>query len=304
MTSESNFIQLMQAIATSPDARGLMDDAAVITIGHQSLVITHDMMAQGVHWSDDANPRDVAWKIVAVNLSDLAAKGARPIGVLLGFSLGDSQWDAAFAAGLSDALAHYNVALLGGDTVSITGSNRCIGITALGVATHTSVPARSGARDGDIVYVTGTLGDAKAGFDLSSAGKIAPIALLNAFNRPAALIAEGIALVPIVSAIMDVSDGLLLDVSRMAEASAIAIDIDLSAIPLSSEYAVIYGDTLDSRMAAATWGDDYQLLFCAPPGAVLPFAATAIGRCTIGFGLRVNLSGSPIELPAKLGFEH
>ena len=100
MTTESAFINILRGFAKDPAARGLMDDAAVVEVGDSCLIITHDMMAEDVHFRSNANPADVAWKLVASNLSDLAAKGASPIGVLLGFMLGDDDWDRAFAAGL------------------------------------------------------------------------------------------------------------------------------------------------------------------------------------------------------------
>ena len=96
----------MRAMARDPAARGLMDDIAVIELGKETLILTHDMMAEDVHWLPKADPADVAWKLVSVNLSDLAAKGARPLGVLLGLMLGESEWYRRFAAGLDRALAH------------------------------------------------------------------------------------------------------------------------------------------------------------------------------------------------------
>ena len=106
MTTESTFIDLMRAIATDPAARGLNDDAAVIEFGSETLVLSHDMMVEGVHWLPNADPADVAWKLVASNLSDLAAKGAEPLGVLLGFMLGTDDWDRHFAKGLAEVLAN------------------------------------------------------------------------------------------------------------------------------------------------------------------------------------------------------
>jgi thiamine-monophosphate kinase len=131
MTSESSFVALMRSLAIDPAARGLLDDTAVIDLGTETLILTHDMMAEGVHWLPTADPADVAWKLVSVNLSDLAAKGARPLGVLLGFMLGDDDWDRRFANGLKAALAHYAVPLLGGDTVSNRGDKRALGLTAV-----------------------------------------------------------------------------------------------------------------------------------------------------------------------------
>ena len=127
--AEAEFIARLRAIATDPAARGLADDAAVLG----DLVLTHDMIVEGVHYLPSDPPADVAWKLVAVNLSDLAAKGAVPAGVLLGYPLGDADWDAAFVDGLGVALAAFGTALLGGDTVSAPrGAPRMIGMTALG----------------------------------------------------------------------------------------------------------------------------------------------------------------------------
>lgn len=304
MTTESTFINILRGFATHPAARGLMDDVAVIEIGDGSLIITHDMMAEGVHFRSNADPADVAWKLVASNLSDLAAKGAAPIGVLLGFMLGEDAWDRAFADGLEKALAYYNVALLGGDTVANRGDKRALGLTALGLATHRPVPSRSGAQIGDILYVTGTLGDALAGFELIDAGfdEVGPLA--DAFNRPVARVADGQALSPLVTAMMDVSDGLLLDAERLATASQVGIEIDLACVPLSPLYASYRTDSLESRMQAASWGDDYQLLFTTSSEAALPVPATAIGRVLSGGGLTLKDGANPVKLPPTLGYQH
>lgn len=304
MTTESVFINILRGFATDPSARGLLDDAAVIELGNQSVIVTHDMMAEGVHFRSNADPADVAWKLVASNLSDLAAKGAWPIGVLLGFMLGDDAWDRAFAAGLQKVLAHYSVPLLGGDTVTNCGDKRAVGMTALGIATHHSVPSRGGAQDGDILYVTGTLGDALAGYELIDAGfdEVGPLA--NAFNRPMARVSDGRALAPIVHSMMDVSDGLLLDAERMASASQMAIEIDLACIPLSAPYVSYRGDGRDSRIQAASWGDDYQLLFTADAAIQLPVQATAVGRVMRGGGLTLCDGAVSVPLPATLGYQH
>lgn len=294
----------MRALATDPAARGLLDDTAVIELGSETLILTHDMMAEGVHWRSNADPADVAWKLVASNLSDLAAKGARPIGVLLGFMLGEDDWDRRFAIGLERVLDHYKVALLGGDTVSNRGNKRALGMTAIGAATHCPVPSRSGATVGDLLYVTGTLGDALAGFELIDAGfdEVGPLA--NAFNRPEPCLAEGQVLVPYVNAMMDISDGLLLDAERMARASNVGMAIDLSLVPLSPLYISYRSEALESRMQAASWGDDYQLLFTARPDTAIPVAATAVGRVTEGAGLTLFEGERQIPLPPTLGYQH
>ena len=291
-------------MATDPAARGLLDDTAVIPLGPETLILSHDMMAEDVHWLPTADAADVAWKLVSSNLSDLAAKGARPLGVLLGFMLGDTAWDRRFAQGLQAALAHYDVALLGGDTVSNKGDKRALGMTAIGAASFTPVPSRSGAQAGDVVYVTGMLGDALAGFEMAEVGLQGAAALMAAYHRPVARLAEGQLLAPIASAMMDVSDGLLIDVERMASASKVAITIDLSIIPLSAPYRQQRGDSLDSRLQAASWGDDYQLLFTAPASLSLPVAATIVGIVKSGSGLSLTDAATPIPLPATLGYQH
>jgi thiamine-monophosphate kinase len=304
MTSESTFIALMRAMATDLSARDLLDDTAVIALGTETLILTHDMMAEDVHWLPTADAADVAWKLLSVNLSDLAAKGARPLGVLLGFMLGDDGWDRRFAEGLQAVLQHYDVPLLGGDTVSNRGDKRALGMTAIGAATSATVPSRSGAQTGDMLYVTGTVGDALAGFEMAEVGLDAHPALASAYHRPAAKLSEGQALAPHVTAMMDVSDGLLIDAERMAFASKVKVTIDLATIPLSAPYRQQRGDSIDSRLQAASWGDDYQLLFTAPAGLELPITATAVGHVTSGSGLSLTDDGTPIPLPATLGYQH
>lgn len=299
---------MMRAIATSTAANGLNDDVAILELGAETLILTHDMMVQGLHWLPNASPADVAWKLLAVNLSDLAAKGAQPLGVLLGFTLGDDDWDIAFASGMHDALGHYNVALLGGDTVGASDGARTFGMTAIGRATHAPLPLRSNAKPSDALYVTGALGNAKAGFDLESgavdAGAHDSRMLRAAFNRPAALLDHGQKLAPVVNAMMDVSDGLFIDAQRMANASGLALSIDISLLPLSADYAALCGDNLDSRIEAGSWGDDYQLLFACARDVQPTVAATKVGDFTKGGGLTLLDQGQGLDLPASLGFEH
>ena len=136
MSAEAELIARLRAIATHPGARGLADDAAVLPSPAGDLVLTHDMIVEGVHYLPTDPAGDVAWKLLAVNLSDLAAKGAAPLGVLMGYALaGDAEWDAAFVAGLGRALDHFAVPLLGGDTVALpAGAPRVLGLTAIGAA--------------------------------------------------------------------------------------------------------------------------------------------------------------------------
>ncbi|HEV2569866.1 thiamine-phosphate kinase [Sphingomonas sp.] len=281
--NEADFIAALRSLATAPAARGLLDDAAVLG----DLVFTHDMIVEGVHFLPGDPPEDVAWKLAAVNLSDLAAKGAEPVGCLLGYTLGSPDWNAAFITGLRDVLDTYAMPLLGGDTVKANGP-RSFGLTAIGRASNP--PSRSGAKPSDSLYVTGVIGRAGIGLNLSRWGGQG--AEIQAYRRPQPRIAEGRALAPLVHAMMDVSDGLLIDASRMAEASGLAVTIDLDAVPTE-------GDPI----AAVTAGDDYELLFAAPE-APPSVPATRIGHFDAGSGLTLLRSGVPIPLPASLGWEH
>ncbi len=281
--NEAEFIAALRTIATDPAARGLMDDAAVLG----DLVFTHDMIVEGVHFLSDDPPEEVAWKLVAVNLSDLAAKGAEPVGCLLGYTLGPADWNARFIDGFKDVLAAFAMPLLGGDTVRSAGP-LSFGLTAIG-RTGCS-PPRSGARAGDGLYVTGTIGRAGIGLRLLKAGRTGPE--VEAYRRPRPRLAEGRALAPLVHAMMDVSDGLLIDAARMAEASGLALTIDLDAVPVAG-----------GVMTAVTAGDDYELLFAAADGA-LPVPATRIGRFAAGSGLTLKRGGQAEALPGRLGWEH
>lgn len=288
MSAERAFIDSLKALASDPAARGLVDDCAVLEIGGDALVLTHDMLVEGVHVPVGADPADVAWKLVATNLSDLAAKGARPLGVLVGHMLGEG--DDRFAGGLAEVLSRYEVPLLGGDTVS-GGPPRSWGLTAIGRATHRPVPSRAGARAGDAVWVTGPLGAAMMGFEALRDGSGEDS---TAYRRPTPRLAEGEALAPLATAMMDISDGLLLDAARMAEASGVTLALDSSAVPIAAPEGR-RGDVL-------RWGDDYELLVALPGGVEPPVEAWPIGEVV---GLRsaaLLLDGSAPGRP--LGYEH
>jgi thiamine-monophosphate kinase len=291
MTGELALIEALRGIATHPGARNLDDDAAVIEFGGEALVLTHDTLVEGVHVLPGQDPADVAWKLVATNMSDLAAKGAEPVGVLLGYMLGRD--DARFLTGLGQALEHYGTPLLGGDTVSGSGP-QVLGLTAFGRATHRPVPSRSGAKLGDLIYLTGPVGAAMLGLEALRDGSGAGTEDSLAYRRPRALLTEGQALAPLVSAMMDVSDGLLLDATRLARASGVTLAIDRTAVPIATPEA--------RRNEALRWGDDYQLLFTVPPGTALPVQATLIGTVLRSGEASVLLDGTPPDGP--LGYEH
>ncbi|MDX3911309.1 MAG: thiamine-phosphate kinase [Sphingobium sp.] len=302
MSGESAFIDLLRAMATDPAARGLQDDAAVLDVGDAKLVLTSDTLVEGVHFLAHDPADSIGWKLAAVNLSDLAAKGAKPRACLMNYALsGDSDWDAAFLSGLQAALERFGMPLIGGDTVAMPGgAPRSFTLTAIGVATTQYVPSRAGAKAGDVLYVTGPVGDSGAGLSLLQSGKDEPAALVEAYRRPQPRVSEGHALAPHVTAMMDVSDGLLIDADRIAKASGLCVTID--HIPLSDAFISLRGR--EARLDAATSGDDYELLFAAPEGASLPVPAIPVGRLSSGEGLRLLLDGQPVPLPSRMGYQH
>lgn len=314
MSRESLFLNALRSFATNPAARGLLDDAAVLEVGGQTLVISHDMIVEDVHYVTTDAPADAAWKLLAVNLSDLAAKGARPLGVFMGYTLrGDSAWDLAFADGLGRALSAFEVPLLGGDTVAVPdGTPQTLSLTAIGVA-NGPVPSRSGARPGDILWVSGTIGDAHAGLRIAKGERDGGDQLLDRYRAPRPRLEAGQRLVSLVGAMMDVSDGLLIDTGRIAAASSVRARIELDAVPMSEAYLEFAGTDRGARVSATTGGDDYELLFTTGPddavailklGEELGLPFSRIGTIESGTGVTVFDSGAEVKLPPHLGYEH
>jgi thiamine-monophosphate kinase len=308
--NEPAFIAALRALATDPAARGLRDDAALLG----DLVLTHDMIVEGVHFLAADPPEDVAWKLLAVNLSDLAAKGATPVGVLMGYTLaGDESWDERFLAGFGEALRAFETPLLGGDTVSVLpGTPRSLGLTAVGRATG-PVPARFGAQAGDALWVTGTIGDAGAGLRITLGEIEGSAELVRRYRRPEPRLQAGRALAPLVTAMMDVSDGLLIDAARLADASGLAVTVNLAALPLSATCRSVRGTDRRARIDAAVAGDDYELLFAAPAerrsqiqavGDELGLPVSVVGAFRTGSGIEVTEGGTAVPLPASLGWKH
>ena len=306
---EREVIARLRRIATSPEARGLLDDVALLG----RMVVTHDTIAEGVHFLSSDPAASVGGKLVAVNLSDLAAKGATPAGALLSLTTTSSgKWELNFLSGIEAACESYGLPLLGGDTVALPeGAPRVLGLTAIGHAGK-KVPHRAGAKPGDALWLVGTLGDAAAGLAQLQADRNAAGPLVDIYRRPVPLLRAGQALALRANAMMDVSDGLLLDAERLAQASRCRIRIHLDALPLSAAFIEDRGQDLKARLFAATGGDDYALLAALPPKVdpstlSLPEGTTIerIGSIEAGAPL-VHLlnNGRPVPLPERLGFEH
>jgi thiamine-monophosphate kinase len=306
---ERDVIERLKRIATAPEARGLLDDVAVL----DGFVVTHDSIAEGVHFLSKDPPASVGWKLVAVNLSDLAAKGATPAGALLSLALsGEGRWESEFLTGVEHACESYGLPLIGGDTIALPeGAPRVLGMTVIGRA-GAEVPDRAGGQAGDILWLVGTVGDAAAGLAQLRAAANATGPLVDIYRRPVPQLGAGQILAPHAHAIMDVSDGLLLDALRMAKASGCGISMALDALPMSSAFVAERGSGLDARLFAATGGDDYALLAALPPDMdaatlCLPDGTriSRIGTLSVGEP-QVSLSwhGQPVDLPERLGFEH
>jgi thiamine-monophosphate kinase len=277
-----------------PLSRQIGDDCALHEIpAGEVLASSVDTMVSGVHFPADLPAEHVAFRGVAAALSDLAAAAARARWVVLSLTLPepDEAWLAAFSAGLAAALNHFECELSGGDT---TRGPLALGVTALGTVPRELALTRGGARPGDRLCVTGTVGDAAAGLQVLQGSWAGPAewheALLQRFLRPEARLEHGVALRGVASAAIDVSDGVLADAAHVAAASAVRLRLDPSKLPLSAALRS-HPDRAYAVELALTGGDDYELLFTIGPDATLPPACTEIGDVTAGEG--VECPGAP-----------
>ena len=305
---ELDFIAAVRALATHPAARGLADDAAVLG----DLVLTHDTIAEGVHFLPDDPPASVGWKLVTVNLSDLAAKGAEPLAALMSATIsGDGDWEEGFLTGVAAACESYGLPLVGGDTIALPfTAPRVLGLTAIGRG-GAHIPSRAGGEVGDRLWLIGPLGDAAAGLAALVADRKAEGVLVEAYRRPVPQLAAGRELAPHAHAMMDVSDGLLLDLSRLLAASGRGARVDLDAILLTRAFIAERGGGRDARLFAATGGDDYALLAAFAPGfdplsLSLPSRSilAPIGTLDDGGELTLFDAAGEVPLPERLGYEH
>jgi thiamine-monophosphate kinase len=309
--------------AGAPGAEGLSNDGACFTPGAGlSAVVTADAMVAGVHFLPEDPPETLGRKLLRVNLSDLAAMGARPRGYLLVAAFPDGieeDWISAFAAGLARDQAKFGVDLLGGDTVSTPGP-LTLSLTAFGEAAPGRILTRSGARAGDRVFVSGMIGDGMLGLK-SLRGELMHLsapdraALAERYRLPAPRLALGRALSAeaLATAALDVSDGLVADMGHICAASDLAAKLDAAAVPHSAAGARAIDADAGLLARSLTGGDDYELLFTVAPdraGAVqalardLKLPLTPIGRMVAGQGVRVfDGGGEEIALPSK-GWAH
>lgn len=319
---EFEFIEQLLAplTASTPEARGLRDDAAVISVPPgQDLVLTKDMMAAGVHFLEDDPPESIAAKLLRVNLSDLAAMGAEPYGVLLGMGLSPNigeDWLKRFVKGLELDLAYFRVRLLGGDTISKL-DRLTLSLTALGTTPADSAISRFGAKAGDLIYVTGTIGDAGLGLQVLK-GNLPAFAqgadfLVERYRLPEPRLAVGFAMRGKAHACADVSDGLIVDARRIADASGLRAVLDLTDLPLSESAMAWAGTSNERRLDLASSGDDYELVIAINPASASDFLTlckhlsvrlTCIGRFEKGRGVCVLGAGGVVLPVTYQGYEH
>lgn len=307
---EFETIERLFAPLAGPGGLQLLDDAAVLPArpGYD-LVLTKDALVEGVHFLP-GDPLDlVARKLLRVNLSDLAAKAAEPAGYLLACAWSPRcGWPerTAFAAGLAHDQALFGVALLGGDTVTTPGP-LTLSATLLGWAPEGTMVRRSGARPGDRLYVSGTIGDGALGL-LAARGQLdlpaADVAwLADRYRLPRPRLDLRAALRAGASAAADISDGLAADAGRIARASGFSVSLDLARLPLSppaARWLAAQPDEAAARLQLATGGDDYELV--ATAADPLPGLAE-IGRCDEGRGVRLTLDERVLE-STRLGWRH
>jgi thiamine-monophosphate kinase len=285
MISEDDLIARFFAPIAGQGGLGLTDDAALVEIAaDEELIVTADALAAGMHFFADDPPESIARKALRINLSDLAAKGAKPAGFLLSLALPKDwreEWLSAFANALADDARAFACPLLGGDTIRSPGE-LFLSITAFGTVPHGKMVRREGARAGDRVYVSGTIGDAAMGLLLrkrklvsKSFDQNARDFLLDRYLHPQPRLALAPILRAYATAAMDISDGLVGDITKMLRVSGVSAQIELPRIPLSdaARAAITADPSIHERLF--TGGDDYEILCTVPPHASGSFEAAA-----------------------------
>jgi thiamine-monophosphate kinase len=292
---------------------GIGDDAALLLPPPGMLLaVATDTLNIDVHFPGETAAADIGWKALAVNLSDLAAMGAQPAWATLSLSLphADVAWVDAFLDGFLELAARHGLALVGGDT---TRGPLSVCVTVHGFVAPQAALRRGGARAGDDVWVTGSLGDAAAALVQWRAGGAADAPLRARLDRPVPRIDAGLALAAgVASAAIDVSDGLLADLGHVCDASGVGAQVDLAALPASAALASRF-DAEARRAVQATGGDDYELCFTAPPAQRDAIAAlagpcatpvTRIGRIVAGERVRALLPDGSEWMAPRAGHVH
>lgn len=301
---EDDLIARYFAPIAAPEGLGLRDDAAALAPpAGADLVLSKDVLVAGAHFFDDDPPGLVARKALRVNLSDLAAKGAAPLGFLLGLALpGDwtADWLAAFAQGLGEDAAAYRCPLFGGDTVRTPGP-LTISITVIGSVARGRMARRAGVRAGDRLYVTGSIGDAALGLE-ARRNRLAGLPvrhrkfLLDRYLLPQPRLALGPAMAQFAHGGMDVSDGFVGDLAKMLGVSGVWARVELGRLPLSPAARAAIGADPALFEIAATGGDDYEILAAVPAERASAFEAAAVAG---GVAVTLFAEARPGALPCQ-----
>ncbi len=327
LTSEEDIIQgyLAPLAASMPGAHGLKDDCATAAPapGYEFILKT-DPIAEGIHFLSGDAPEDIGWKALAVNVSDLAAKGARPYGYLMSLSFPappERAWMAAFARGLGEAQSAFGIGLLGGDTDRRPGP-LAIAPTVIGEAPVGRMVPRATARPGDILYVTGTLGDASLGLVLRQSAALAKgwrlmphhaQAMIARYLRPQPRLALAAVILAHARASMDVSDGLMKDLGRMCKASGCGAVVEHAALPVSAAFAAVRAVAPEAAARALFAGDDYEVLCAIAPQSLSAFVeaanltglpVTRIGQITDGSAVVLRDADGTTMVPSSGGWDH
>ena len=291
---------------------GIGDDAALLRVpAGKLLAVATDTLNIDVHFPGDTAPADIGWKALAVNLSDLAAMGAQPAWATLSLSLphADEAWVDGFLDGFVALAAQHDVALVGGDT---TRGPLSVCVTVHGFVDQANALRRGGARAGDDIWVSGTLGDAAGALVQWRAGGGGDPGLRTRLDRPEPRVALGLAVAGIAHAAIDVSDGLLADLGHVCAASGVGAEIDLARLPASPLLRQRFDEAARAGLQA-TGGDDYELCFTVAGSdrsaieAIAPgrgVALTRIGRIVDGGGVRALLDDGREWAPERAGFAH
>jgi thiamine-monophosphate kinase len=306
----------------SAGSYGLADDCATLTpTPGKDLVLKTDPIAEGVHFFADDPADAIGWKALAVNVSDLAAKGATPRGYLMALSFPatpDPLWLAAFCSGLADAQAAFGIGLLGGDTDRRPGP-LSVSITVIGEVPSGQMVRRATAQPGDLLYCSGTIGDAGLGFQLRQDPAARAVSaseradLIDRWHRPRPRLALAAALLAHARAAMDVSDGFVKDLERMCGAAGVGATVSAAAVPLSAVAARLVAGEASVLTQLLTAGEDYEVLAAVSPATAGAFERDAraagvsvsrVGRITVGPGVTVtDRAGAPMVF-ARTGWDH
>lgn len=303
----------------------LADDCAVLAPPPgEELLVTVDALAEGVHYFPEDHPEDIAWKALAVNVSDLAGKGARPLAYVMSLAFPEApqtDWLARFAAGLAEAQERFGLALIGGDTDRRPGPT-AVTITAFGTVPVGAMVRRATGRDGDTLLVSGTLGDAALGLALDRQPSLATLWGLNEAEardlrlrrrRPQPRTGLREALLGLATAAIDISDGLAKDLAHLARASGVSAHVRIDALPLSGAGRKALSAEPQRIGEIVAGGEDYEVLASVTPGQVSDFAAmaktagipvTEIGGLASGSGVTLTRPDSSVLQIARAGYDH